>query len=114
MPGVRVYEVMGWGIEGRGWRADPHHRERSEPSPITTSAASTHRDRREPRSTGEKATLARRTGSVPIGGNRSVGFDRDQARRDGPIVAAGVAKRERLVRLRTNPPQTAKKLINDR
>jgi len=51
---------------------------------------------------------------VPIGGDRSVGFDRDQARRYGSIVAAGVAKRERLVRLCTNPPETAQKIINDR
>ena len=102
-----------WGERGKE-RPIPHHRERSEQSPH-------HHERSEysPRPQGAKVdrgkgNLARWTGSVPIGGNRSVGFDRDQARRDGPIVAAGVAKRDRLVRLRTNSPQTAKELINDR
>jgi hypothetical protein len=51
---------------------------------------------------------------VPIGGNRAVGFDSDQARRYRPVVTTGVAKRAWLVRLGTNSSQTGKEFIDVR
>jgi hypothetical protein len=51
---------------------------------------------------------------MPIGGNRAVGFDRDQARRYRPIVAADVAERAWLVRLGAISSQTGKEFIDVR